>query len=560
MAESIPVWMGSFQGRSTICNKRGRIETAGGGWVFRADSLHGGDMIPYGDFDPLNARFVCDTYYNVNFGFFKYKDIYYDGYITVSTLSEGLYQYSFTIDPISTCWDNGCFDCMNFVEYADYKNLIGISGNRIDRTLTPDPRFANEAVPTRQLFTVDTTINYNSWVVLVLSNPILGTTDGTIDQADGEWDGENITDPGDHMYIMNQKAYWELYKNLMDTKPIWDIWGKGYTRTAQKIIAQCVKRVYYVPEYVKNDLLSAGNLFTQPSVAFRFVYAFEWLGIESNDLGIRQVNVPVGEQGSVLYGINLEYTRNCPVHSVDTSGLSSDLKYVLNGMITIDQPLVGSIKFTPSKLGLKTLDSVGFRNKYNITGGTFESHLVVNGIDYYQYKATGVVSSTMPIVIFDEGATNSQNPSAVGNSIAQLVGNTPTNTKIPESAGMILGGLSTGFQLGQMIGQIPQGNYAGVYSAGSGLGGGAMWGYGTTPTQIEFLYTKKIKDSTSSNWYGDPYFGMANLSQLSTVANYSGYCKTKDCHLKMKQLPYSIVSSAESQCDQGVYLGIGPVD
>lgn len=558
MAESIPVWMGSFQGRSTICNKRGRIETAGGGWVFRADSLHDGDMIPYGDFDPLNARFVCDTYYNVNFGFFKYKDIYYDGYITVSTLSEGLYQYSFTIDPISTCWDNGCFDCLNYVEFADRKDgFVSGYSSQIDYTTLPDPRLPFVSVMNNQFFDLpNAEITADSYVVMVTKNPILGTDD--------VFDG-NDADPGDQIYIVTQKAYWAFYANLMKDSFL-NPGGTpetGYNDVTQRCVSQSIKRTYFVPKYVFNDLNSSGSLLETSVIALRFAYEPEFLGI-TGDLQIKELQIPIqsGETidaNSKAFVVKHTPTYNMPSHTVDLNIPSTDMKYAINGSVEIFQPFIGSVSFTPSEIGITSLVSVGFRNKYNLTGGTNEMHIVVNGVDQYDYKTTGTISSEMPLVIFGDKQSPDMNGTNLGNAMGDLFAS-PLLSKGQAASAAAGSVLSAGVGLAATFAQAAHAATPNTFCAGKGLGGGAMWINGTNKSFVRLGYTKNTYSDDFRKMYGVPIYGMANLSTIANSTYYSGYCKTKDCHLKMKQLPYSIVSSAEAQCDQGVYLGMGPVD
>lgn len=73
-------------------------------------AMWSGDITPYGEFNSSKVVFRLSEKYEANYCRYEYNGNTYYGFCTVSADSKGLYTYNITVDALSTCWYDGCFN------------------------------------------------------------------------------------------------------------------------------------------------------------------------------------------------------------------------------------------------------------------------------------------------------------------------------------------------------------------------------------------------------------------------------------------------------------------
>lgn len=514
------VWFGKYNGKSNSANKTYSME-----WELRFGAPVNPDLEPYGEFNPYSPVFALSDFRNVNYCRYKYGDIYFYGYVEVSTHTNGMYLYKVTIDPLTTAYNAGCMNTDAFVEYGNF--YVG-SKPTVKSQFIKDPRL-REDYPVQSRYTIGPKYESYSHVLLNIGNAVMGDKDSAFDAG-------AFTVPGSYSIIMDTTSYHDFAMWLCTEN----------TKAAFQGADGEIFSMYAIPDKIFNNLkLMARSITSIPLVFGKDPNALESTG----DLVITEI--PVTGACYKIINPTVVDPSDLFIESAKIT-VSDDNKIdILNGNITIDIPFCGKISFSPCDLGLVGITNVGYSKHYDCINAVMKCSLWIDEVKYPEYSVMGCFGVKVdPFRWSNTGVNGSGSAilsSGVGLAFSAAMSAAPPGVTLASTIGQasqtVIGALKTG-----------------TSGSGSAPGTGSLLPVlERRQTVLTVTYSRQISRTSYQSLYGTPFFSVINLrNNAFSTQGYTGYVKTQNVNLLSSNLPRSIVEQAEAILNTGAYIGNVP--
>lgn len=487
--------------------------------LFDSSSVEG--FTVYGSFDPHSAVFYLSDYYPANYAKYEFNAVTYYGACTVSVTTRGEYEYSVTVDPLTTAWYHGIIP--NSVQWCDYISDSDYIGE-IDPRLT----ISDDLTVIRQEYgPVIKDSDFDVW--LITANP-----NGT------QYSGQD--------YRMTPGAYSVYVFTRHD-----DLNGVQHYRRFLRNLFK-LQQTYGALTSIDNYLQSMIKAYIVPHAFFSNQRNIPIEDVELHSLGGELLN----DDDSIVVPSSGAFEPYKAYHvplqdSVAPSSITATFN-IFNyrsgpqraGAWSVVIPFVGEVSFTPSQCFPITAFEIGVKITLNPIGGFYVVQMgySVPPDGYVPFaNALYTFPCSESTVIMSPGSPSFQAMSSIGSYLSIFLG-------------MASGNMGS---VGALAGQVVNDTTSLLSSHGGSFKGttdGSPYRSDIAEDSKITLYVTYhdyLTTEPGTFWekYGAPYQGTA---LLSARIGSGGYFQTRRAMFVCGNLPQEIVRQAESACDSGIYI------
>lgn len=462
----------------------------------------------YGTFNQINNIFIIDELLNANYGSYIFNGVTYYCYIEdIKSTANGLYQYTFTVDPLSTVYYNGGFNS---------PNLISRCGNGSNRLI--DDLLKYQSIPEITQYFLTENADNIYLVLTVLSGGAIVRNNPLQNYTQNPAYNYYALTPGQFIDMCGQVYQWDdsdqakfvpsiIKINIVDSSDITDVNSTTVSGAVE------LRYINQSTSMFENKLFPE---LTEDTKSITFLDPIKIIKPLSKD--------------TLIYKTIPDFTAT----SNDTLHLCDEYLLNIRNM--------GQIKFRSADINVNAINSVGYAKAIDFAGSQQIAYLTINGNILYNYKLIAPIPESAPFM-FDTSVTNWT--SIVSSSLVAIAS---------LGAGLATGGVGLAAGLGVAGGQVSNlvGNVQQAMNGTSstvGAVGGSVDRASDTPTVL-IRWRKNIVGTLNEHIerYGLP------LNEIKPLNFATGYLQATDCKIKIKNLPQSIIQQAEQDINNGVFI------
>lgn len=444
-----------------------------------------------------------DQFINCNYARYEFNGLTWVCDVEIETMGNSIVNYILTVDPLSTAYYNGCFNSNQYITRCGQST-------------------ANAALNVK-----DPMINFE---------PVLSVVRGTID---------TVNDPD--IFIINTA--------LPASSTLASYFGECPTYIASYLmtksqIASLMNEIYTMESQVDRNSIMASFLpcyatysgrvpsyfdYSKKNIYLPFItsYALEtnvpqYFAFDTNCAALRRT-----QNGNDIF-INKSVTVNFEGNSA-TYG-----KAIAN----IDVSNVGSFSVPLAEYGIKNVETIGYSYTMDSISGLQKAYPYINGTIIKDISVTSVLGTNFPLYFDTQVADWSQSLLTAVTGIA--------GAGLAVGLGIATGGAAAAIAPAVLAGtsaivsnEITQGQSRTTVSGGAGYSPDLT---SKKNSSYNILYPSYIHEGDVHSKYGYLKLAYDNLS------GYSGYIQTSNCALPHNGLPRSVIDSANSLLDAGVWV------
>lgn len=447
-----------------------------------------------------------DQFINCNYARYEFNGLTWVCDVEIETVGNSIVNYILTVDPLSTAYYNGCF---NSTQYITRNN----SASNYAASHCVDPLLPKDASQTITRITQQILHGEYRYLINVL-DPSPGT-------GSYYYLPSNVS-----VYSVNYSglnAFLSDFINMSDVK--------------QQQFAPCILGIKAVPvEFLST---SAYPSYQVDGITLRYIQS-------SVNTTPEETTITIGSRTDTyqLRGSGDNFNRGINFYFKPSIATFSFMPNELDSVIHIHIPTVGRIECRASSLGTYDVTQIGFRYELNPISGAQRATLICNNVLIEDVYCEEVLKNAMPMMIDTSVVEWNSIISQGFNSVALST----------------LGGFITGGYGGAALGLVTSGisalasGVSSMISAGNGtssvngISGGDIDTF--SANNMNMLIRKSItfhEDDVHSK-YGYLKLAYDNLN------SYTGYIQTSNCALPHNGLPRSVIDSANSLLDAGVWV------
>lgn len=444
-----------------------------------------------------------DQFINCNYARYEFNGLTWVCDVEIETVGNSIVNYILTVDPLSTAYYNGCFNSQQYI------SRCGGEGSYAALNLR-DPMINTEQVLSVVSGTIDTVNDPDVFII----NSVLPAS-STLSS-----------------YFSDCPTYIASY--LMGKSQIASLINEIYTMESQ------VDRNSIMASFLPCYATYSGRIpsyfdYSKKNIYLPFItsYTLEanvptYFAFETNCYALREK-----QSGNDIF-INKSVTVNFEGNSA-TYG-----KAIAN----IDVSNVGSFSVPLAEYGIKNVETIGYSYTMDSISGLQKAYPYINGTVIKDISVTSVLGTNFPLYFDTQVADWSQSLLTAVTGIA--------------GAGLAIGfGAATG-GAGAALAPAALAGAAGLFSneitqgqSRTTVSGGAGYSPDLTAkkrSSYNILYPTYVHENDVHSKYG--YLKLA----YDNINSYKGYIQTSNCALPHNGLPRSVIDSANSLLDAGVWV------
>lgn len=467
---------------------------------------------------PQGCNIITKEYIEANLAEYTHQGIRYICNCNFTGMGNNMYNYSLTVDPLSTAWYNDCFDKNNMIARSN----LG--------TFKNDGALLRDTQPTKIIQQMNE-LSQDIYVVMTILNPTVNVNDGF-----------KLSGYGSSIYVLTPKQFNEFYLKF-SKKDYTTNTREGNAAAQAKVseLAACINNIYIInSSFINQGILVSGDRINLTTVS------------ENNFLYDTTFIFDVATYGSIKRIIQSSTTINNSVQKIinldNPININED---TITGNICIQSCLGfnATIPLNNISSSISSITSVGYRLSIAYATGDFVAEPMINGSVIFENRYTGNAAISIPFMYDSTIQTFAESTLTWVSTISQMIGGAVVigSTMV---ANPILGG-ATAALTGVGAATSLMSNFEQYNSSGTSY----KFGAGGSPTinnaissYIIISYTPVVNKTSYQNRFGKADMESRNLMNLS------GPVQTINCIAKMNNLNYSIIQSAQAQCDVGIWI------
>ena len=434
-----------------------------------------------------------DQFINCNYARYEFNGLTWVCDVEIETVGNSIVNYILTVDPLSTAYYNGCFNSQQYMMRAP--------GEATASGLIADPLVSVSPMAEIYSGTLGNIAPYNFSVVLNAVN----------------YDYSNRYPI--NSYIMSSPNYNAFLTELLGIE----------SEVDRLSLLQSILSCYYVP----NSLIPSFSKSTQAAITLPYISS-EWFKpetrLKSYTFSQLAYNRTFEDTGSSSDYVTFDVNTN----------ISLDEYSYTNAVLIIDFPNVGTTTIPLFQYGFSTITNVGVAYAFDSISGSQTIYPIINGDIFYELSQSNNIGTNFP-VICDTSITN-WTQTAINTAVSAVTGGiTSIATANPVPIALAV--------LGNIAATASTYNQEALSSTAlkGGYGFNVDYSFNKQPTYKVIAKQPIFEQDVHSR------FGYLKLA-YDNLSGYSGYIQTSNCALPHNGLPRSVIDSANSLLDAGVWI------
>ena len=444
-----------------------------------------------------------DQFINCNYARYEFNGLTWVCDVEIETVGNSIVNYILTVDPLSTAYYNGCFNS------SQYITRCGSGGTYAALNLR-DPMINTEQILNVLHGEIDTISNPDSYII----NTALPAS--TTLSA----------------YFSECPTYIASY--LMSSAQVASLMNEIYTMESQ------VDRNSIMASFLPCYAVFSGRIpsyfdYNKNNIYLPFITSYTL-----------QDNVPTyfAFQTNCRALRIKQYNNDVFIHKSVVANFKGDSLTYGKAIANIDVSNVGSFSVPLAEYGIKDVETIGYAYTFDSISGLQKAYPYINGTIIKDISATSVIGTNFPLYFDTQVADWSQSLLTAVTGIAGAglaIGfGAATGGAGAALAPAALAGASTLFS-----NEITQGQSRTTVSGGAGYSPDLT---SKKNSSYNILYPSYIHEGDVHSKYGYLKLAYDNLN------SYTGYIQTSNCALPHNGLPRSVIDSANSLLDAGIWV------
>lgn len=444
-----------------------------------------------------------DQFINCNYARYEFNGLTWVCDVEIETVGNSIVNYILTVDPLSTAYYNGCFNSQQYI------SRCGGEGSYAALNLR-DPLINTEQVLSVVRGTIDTVLNPEYYII----NAVIPTNSVTTTYFDDC-----------PTYIASYLMSRSQVKSLINE--IYDIESQTDKTSIMASFLPCYA-VYSgrIPSYFN---YSKNNIY----LPYITSYTLQANTPKYHYFDTQCTAIRVTQSGNDIF-INKSV-------SVNFEGNSASFG---RAIANIDVSNVGSFSVPLAEYGIKNVETIGYSYTMDSISGLQKAYPYINGTIIKDISVTSVLGTNFPLYLDTQVADWSQSiltavTGIAGAGLAVGLGIATGGAAAAVAPAILAGGSAL------LSNEITQGQSRTTVSGGAGY----------TPdltskkkSSYNIVYPTYVHENDVHSKYG--YLKMA----YDNINNYTGYLQTSNCALPHNGLPRSVIDSANSLLDAGIWI------